>query len=1394
MKRRIIIFGSLILGIIVLTMVLKLTNLANLKGDISNIEIQDNEAMFKSGIEVNRKMKSLAGNEDIYSSKDTNIKKIVRSDTLSITPMDDNIVSISSGKPIYMWFSGDTLYYYSEVNKIYLNPTSRQMFNGLSGVTSIDLNGIDTSKATDMAYMFSECKELKSLDLSNWDTGNVTYMFRMFWDDYELSTITFGSNFNTSNVTSMDDMFNGCNKLTSIDLSSFDTSNVTTMENMFMDCESLTSLDLSSFNNNTSLTNISRMFYNCTSLNNLNLDGFDTSNVTNMRGLFTNCKSLTSINLSSFITSKVEDMSEMFFGCEKLGSIIFGTFDTGKVTRMNSMFANCSSLNSLNISNFNTNKVENMSYMFSGCSSLTSLDISQLKTDNVTNMSGMFSGCSSLTNIDLSHLSTSNVTTFSKMFESCSSLTSLDLSSLDTSSLQDMSNIFEECSSLTSVNLNNIDTSNVTNMSSMFEKCSSLTTLDLSSLNTSNVTLMSYMFDNCISLTNLNLSSFDTSKVTTMSYMFMNCKELTSLNLNNFITSNVTNMRSMFQNCESINNLDLKNFDTTQVTSMESMFENCKELRILDISTFNTSNNKSLMNMFKNCEKITSLNLSNFKTSNVTNMYGLFEGCKNLVNLNISNFDTSKVTEMSYMFKNCEKITSLDLSHFNTSNVTRFEGMFENCLALTSLNISSFDTSKATSLFSMFMDCDSLEVLDIQSFDTNNVTNMSQTFRSCDNLVTIYASERFVTNQVTNDYGIFYDNYKLKGQNGTVYSDDMMNDKLYARIDRQSSPGLFSELTYTITYNGNGAINGSTANSIHSCGTPKQLTKNGYTKIGYVFIGWNTKEDGTGEAYLDEEEINIITLPTGGTLTLYAQWIQDTFTLTFDANGGNVSESTKDVIYGNTYSNLPIPTKDGYNFLGWYYDLTQDNDYINYARDYMYTDSLSIHFSAYMNNWENYTSMISSDHQGGLNIDSSNGKISFSCYDSGVGYKNAESEVEWSSLTSGWHEFDMIFDGEYFSGYLDGQKIATSERFESGKIGYNINNSLFIGAKAGDSPLVPTAASFSGYVGNVIIKDDSNIIPSDSYNTFTVPAQNVTLYARWEEAGNNKVAIPTSGLCVSRTYNGSSQQLVENTTFEGYTLSDVSGVIAKSYTITATLNDGYVWYDNSTGNKTFECMILPKNIETASVTILNQTYTGNPLTPAPTVKVDNQILSINVDYTVTYENNTNVGTATVNIAGKDNYTGSAIGHFDISETASQDISIVDTEDVVKENNTFIINVPNEIKLEKSKLLEMINIPGEFIIKDKNNNEIIATNQGVGTNAKIIHNGIEYLICLKGDINGDGEITIVDLINTFGYMNSIDKGTTVKLDQNQIKAADYVVDGIVNIVDLINIFGVMKAND
>ena len=250
-------------------------------------------AYLVDGKTFNGLIKQLASGDPnlSYDSSDYLIQRIEFVGESSVVPADYIVVSTeASPAPIYASFNqADSL--------LTISTAAKRM------------------ELIDGSYMFSFCRSLESLDLSNFDT---------------------------SNVTSMNYMFSYCFSLSGLDLSSFDTSNVTDMSWMFSYCYSLSSLDLSSFDTS-GVTDMSCMFSYCFSLSGLDLSNFDTSNVTYMDQMFNGCSSLSSLDLSGFDTSNVTDMSWMFGGCSSLSSLDLSNFDMGHVTEMGAMFSNCAS-------------------------------------------------------------------------------------------------------------------------------------------------------------------------------------------------------------------------------------------------------------------------------------------------------------------------------------------------------------------------------------------------------------------------------------------------------------------------------------------------------------------------------------------------------------------------------------------------------------------------------------------------------------------------------------------------------------------------------------------------------------------------------------------------------------------------------------------------------------------------------------------------------------------------------------------------------------------------------------------------------------------------------------------------------------------------------------------
>ena len=124
-------------------------------------------------------------------------------------------------------------------------------------------------------------------------------------------------------------------------------------------------------------------------------------------------------------------------------------------------------------------------------------------------------------------------------------------------------------------------------------------------------------------------------------------------------------------------------------------------------------------------------------------------------------------------------------------------------------------------------------------------------------------------------------------------------------------------ITYNISYNGNGNTGGSTAASTHTYDTAKSLNGNGFEKTGYSFTGWNTSSNGSGTSYSDKASVKNLSSTNGATVNLYAQWSADTYTITFDGNGGTTPGS-QTASYDSKWGNLADSSRIGYIFSGWY--------------------------------------------------------------------------------------------------------------------------------------------------------------------------------------------------------------------------------------------------------------------------------------------------------------------------------------------------------------------------------------------------------------------------------------------------------------------------------------------
>ena len=144
---------------------------------------------------------------------------------------------------------------------------------------------------------------------------------------------------------------------------------------------------------------------------------------------------------------------------------------------------------------------------------------------------------------------------------------------------------------------------------------------------------------------------------------------------------------------------------------------------------------------------------------------------------------------------------------------------------------------------------------------------------------------------------------------------------------------------YTIKFNSNGAMGLGISDSIEvNAGEDYRLPEVTGTRDGYVFNGWNTEANGSGESYDDLGTIK--GLKDKEEITLYAQWIGEEMTVTFDASGGVVNPESKIVHRFDSYGELPVPYKENAGFVNW--ACKSDGTVVSYSDEVSCTELVAV--------------------------------------------------------------------------------------------------------------------------------------------------------------------------------------------------------------------------------------------------------------------------------------------------------------------------------------------------------------------------------------------------------------------------------------------------------------------
>ena len=317
-------------------------------------------------------------------------------------------------------------------------------------------------------------------------------------------------------------------------------------------------------------------------------------------------------------------------------------------------------------------------------------------------------------------------------------------------------------------------------------------------------------------------------------YGFENLK--TIQNPENLKTGGTTNMSQMFARCKALETLDLRNMDTGKVTNMQQMFFQCASLRtILASDSFTVSKVSESADMFTGCVSLKGENGTAYSSSHTDKIYARLDkgsSSPGYFSETIPDDDGPSETIYAVLYSNGElkfqnnpnaesgraytKIYTTDSGGYDKNIQSVWSAWYEERTQIRSVNFGAavYPTSTAlwfygcnnlssitnpgnlhtdyvTDMSQMFAYCSSLTALDLSGFKTEMLTNTATMFFNCGNLITIYASDLFTTDTITDSKSMFEGCTALKGGNGTVYSSDHV-DKTYARIDSASTLGYFT--------------------------------------------------------------------------------------------------------------------------------------------------------------------------------------------------------------------------------------------------------------------------------------------------------------------------------------------------------------------------------------------------------------------------------------------------------------------------------------------------------------------------------------------------------------------------------------------------------------------------
>jgi surface protein len=390
-------------------------------------------------------------------------------------------------------------------------------------------------------------------------------MDAMFVDCESLTGVDALTSWNTSNVGSAVDLFNGCSSLADISpLKDWDISNMSKLNGMFEECEALENISGLSDWDISNAESLENLFAGCAALNDISgLEKWGVSDIKSINEMFKDCESLENAESLDFWTLKdIQNASNVFENCVNLKRYPIW-YAKGEFRGINPFLKDFIYLNKTTHGIFDLGDLEVLIILKDG-TNLT-------RWEDAKNRSDILYVCEDL----------SGVTDLSERYLGLTSLKAIYAFGVD--SAEKMNGLFLGCESLVDISLlKSWDVSNVKKMIFMFHKCKSLKHINpIASWNVSNVEDMSGMFLDCVSLFEIShLNGWDISGVKSIRAMFGNCQSLISAAVPDWNVSNVVNMSTLFLGCISLAHVSFLNpWIVSDDCDIKGMFHACRSLK-----------------------------------------------------------------------------------------------------------------------------------------------------------------------------------------------------------------------------------------------------------------------------------------------------------------------------------------------------------------------------------------------------------------------------------------------------------------------------------------------------------------------------------------------------------------------------------------------------------------------------------------------------------------------------------------------------------------------------------------------------------------------------------------------------------------------------------------------